>query len=363
MDSNSNDANKPQPSAHEQQQPDSAELQANVTELVPAERQINEELVLAIFNPIEQWATVVTDHAMDNSEQVIRSKMRSVLDFFLFADKPPHLARAADVIEWYQQLRRDGYADSTVYAWVSRVSSFYEWLLKDPARSRHIEFNPVRVARPKAPIPYANARPIEDTQLMDMIQVIQDRAEAGDIVGRRDYALLMFYLLTGMSRAEILRLRWKNIIIKDDELVFYVRVFGGKQRARSIKDTNLREALLDYLAASGRLDSMQPEDPLWIRHDRAAVAAEEEKPLTVQAVDKTMRRYATQAGIDGFHLHRFRHSYARMVQDKLQNVEEVREAMGHETIRATNQLLTQINIERDLVSEYLARRLGISKER
>ena len=313
---------------------------------------------------IEQWAIVVTDSTMNEREQNINAKIRTVSDFFDQVHKEPHLVTSGDVIRWHQRLRDGGMSNGSVYVWVSRLSSFYAWRMRDPAFAEVCRVNPVVQGRPKAPVPYANAKPLNDDDLGKLIQVIHDRAETGDVLGHRDYALLLFYLLTGMSRADILRLRWGDVSFTDDSMIFTLRVHSGHKRTREITDPALREALLSYLTVSGRLDTLSDDEPIWIRHDPAAYAAEtgqqsQAKPMSVQAVDKAMKRYAAQAGIKKFHLHRLRHSYARLIGEALHTVEDVRDALGHQTSRTTLQLLSQINIERDRISPHLARRLGL----
>ena len=47
-----------------------------------------------------------------------------------------------------------GLAPATVYAKISRVSSFYEWAMESPELAQVIPRNPVKLARPKAPKAY-----------------------------------------------------------------------------------------------------------------------------------------------------------------------------------------------------------------
>jgi hypothetical protein len=41
-------------------------------------------------------------------------------------------------------------SENNVYSYLSRVSSFYEWLKKHPELKEHIRNNPVSPVRPKA---------------------------------------------------------------------------------------------------------------------------------------------------------------------------------------------------------------------
>lgn len=59
-----------------------------------------------------------------------------------------------DVAAWRADLEQRGLAPATVYALVSRLSSWYEWAATIPELAEVIHSNPVKLARPKAPKPY-----------------------------------------------------------------------------------------------------------------------------------------------------------------------------------------------------------------
>lgn len=46
-------------------------------------------------------------------------------------------------------------------------------------------------------------------------------------------------------------------------------VKGGEVETRIVRDPSVKESMLEYLRASGRLETIQEEDPIWTRHDRA----------------------------------------------------------------------------------------------
>ena len=75
--------------------------------------------------------------------------------------------------------------------------------------------NPVHLARTKAKKKYETegAQALRDGRVRALLAVIEAEAEAGDIVGKRDYALLLFFFSTGMRRSEVMRLRWGDVKI------------------------------------------------------------------------------------------------------------------------------------------------------
>jgi integrase len=129
--------------------------------------------------------------------------------------------------------------------------------------------------------------------------VVRAKAVAGDVVGKRDYALLLFYLVTGMRRQEVISLRGGDIKI-DEYITLTGKVKGGDYVGREVRDPLLREAILDYLSSCGREGVLKTGVPLWTRHDRAGRPG---AALTSHAFVKNLKRYAREAGVGDVHLH------------------------------------------------------------
>jgi integrase len=80
-----------------------------------------------------------------------------------------------------------------------------------------------------------------------LLAVVKRVADSGSIVGKRDYALLLFYLLTGLRRNEVIVLHDKDPQRKDDKLIIGYKRKGGKFVGREVSDPTLLEALEDYM--------------------------------------------------------------------------------------------------------------------
>ena len=133
-------------------------------------------------------------------------------------------------------------------------------------------------------------------------------------------------------------------------------VKGGDYVAREVADPTVRDALVDYLTASGRLDRMKAESPLWTRHDRAGKPG---SPLTSHAFVKNLKRYAQQAGIDDIHLHQTRHTYARIVAEETGSITETQDALGHKNLATTRVYVQRVAVKKDKMSGKVAARLGL----
>jgi integrase len=81
------------------------------------------------------------------------------------------------------------------------------------------------------------------------VAAIKNRADGGSVVAKRDYALLMFYLVTGMRRSEVINLRGSDLEEREGVLILRGRVKGSDYVEREVRDQSARAALKDYLEA------------------------------------------------------------------------------------------------------------------
>lgn len=325
----------------------------------------------AIENAVRLWADAKTDPDSGRREDLLRDKARALIGdgkhtrtgdpvavgFFTFTGKHPANVTPQDVKAWQAHLEEHGLSASTVYAKTSRLSSFYRWAMGDPDLSQVIPRNPVNLARPKAPKAYQSesTQALTDREARALVDVV--RAEAQEsIVGKRDYALLLFYLATGMRRREVAQLRWGDLRI-NGTIHLAGEVKGGTYREREVDNSAVKAALLDYLEASGRLEEMGNNDPLWTSHDPANVNPE--APLTTHAIAKRFKSYAREAGIGAFHLHQLRHTFARIVSEETGSIIETQDALDHADPGTTRVYVQRIAVKRDKHSRDVTRRLGV----
>jgi integrase/recombinase XerC len=325
--------------------------------LVPLRRNVSPALITAIA----LWADATTDATSARRQDLLRDKKQAVASFFDTVGKHPANVSALDVKEWQATLEASGLKASTVYWKISRVSSFYTWAMEAPELREIIKNNPALLARPKPPKAYQSEGPksLEDEQLRDLIESVRKRAAGGDIIGKRDYAILLFYVLTGMRRQEIISLRGKDIRFKDDSIIIIAKTKGGDYVGKEVRDLHLKEALVTYLEDCNRMHALKTESPLWTRHDRAGRPGEQ---LTSHGFVKNLKQYAMEAGLGHIHLHQTRHTFARMVAEDTGSLSETMEALGHKNISTTRVYVQRIAIKKDKHSEKITARLKRSQE-
>lgn len=320
-----------------------------------------ERVDIALCNAISLWANSTTDQASSRLQDLLRDKQQAVSSFFSFIQKHPAEVIPLDIKSWQKNLE-EHLAPATVYACISRVSSFYRWTMRDQSLGELITSNPVLLARPRAPKAYQteSAKALDDEKLRKLIQIVRAKAGDGDIIGKRDLALLLFYIATGLRRQEVISLRGRDIEFKKDAeteeeyLVIKSKVKGGYYLGREIQDSAVKGALMDYLSSCKRLSVLKTDGPLWTRHDYAGRLG---APLSSHAFVKNLKRYARDAGIEHIHLHQTRHTYARMVAEETCSITETQDALGHRNLATTRVYVQRIAVKRDKHSRKILKRL------
>jgi integrase len=313
---------------------------------------------MALRAAIDLWAASSTHATTRKRDELLVKKRKAVQGFFNDVGKAPGDVSPTDVARWCQRLvKKDGRraAAATIYARVSFLSSFYTWAQRDPTLSQQVQHNPAHLARPRAPRPYQSesAKAWTDDELQRLVRVLQHRASGGDLVGKRDLALLLLYTSTGMRREEVIGLRGKDVHTTADGLVIGGRIKGGRYQAREVRDPEVTDALLDYLRAAHRLHVLKTDAPLWTRHDQPKLAG---APLSSHAFARNLKRYARAAGLDHAHIHQTRHTYARIVAEETGSYLATQEALDHASLATTTVYVQRITVKRDQHSRAVARR-------
>lgn len=312
----------------------------------------------AVLGALQAWAEKTTGSASYRREDLLRDKLSSVRSFFSYSKKHPFMVKPRDCIAWRKHLEKS-YKPNTVYARMSRLSSFFAWLIADPAIGRRLRTNPVSLARPKCPAPYQSesSKSLSDDEMSRLLASVRKEANEGSVTDKRDYALLLLFFLSGLRRSEVISLRGKDIDVLDGKLIIKYRRKGGRYVGRELADSDVITAIEDYLACSGRVNVRDSERPLWTRHDRAGRAG---APLTSHAFVKNIKHHAAAVGLKGFHLHQTRHTFARIFSEDSGSMAETQEALDHANVATTRAYVQRIAIKRDKSSSSIKRRIKSS---
>lgn len=194
------------------------------------------------------------------------------------------------------------------------IKSFLSWA----GSAGLIPESPMMPKRVKASAPAYKALPVNDQR-----KLLRTIEQGGN---RRDYALVLTLIDCGLRVSEACALRWRDVELahgKGDITVW--RGKGGKHRVVPI-GTRLRSTLRDY-----RGDKWDPNGCVF--------PSQRKTPLTRKGVNHLLEEYGYHARVE-VTPHMLRHSCAKDMLDRGNQVTAVQAILGHESVRTTLGYLT-----------------------
>ncbi len=153
--------------------------------------------------------------------------------------------------------------------------------------------------------------------------------------GKRDYAILLTLLTTGLRKAEICGLKIGNIKTYRNQPIVDLIGKGKKFRRIPLHGDTL-VAIKDYLKSTG--NGTDPDHSLF--QTLGKHGPYEERPLTPKAVDCLIKSVSKKALIQKrIHPHVIRHTFATTLLDNGNDLRTVQALMGHSHIRTTERYL------------------------
>jgi integrase/recombinase XerC len=260
------------------------------------------------------------------SPQTRRTYRLALTAFLDFTGKHPRWVQQGDVIGYRRHLEILGRSPATIIQHLACISGYYDLC----ARRGLARNNPAReVERPQVQ-EYSGASWLSGEQTRLFLQ----QPDRGTIKGKRDYAILVTIILTGMRRAELCGLKARHISQRAGETYLSYTGKGGVAVVRSIPE-RCWEAIQDYLIASGR--QLADDSPIFT----ALTRDEQERPLSPEAVRQIVVGYARKAFGDGVRVspHSLRHTAATLLRRSGRGPEEVQNFLRHRRLETTKRYL------------------------
>ena len=125
-------------------------------------------------------------------------------------------------------------------------------------------------------------------------KALLDTIDRSTAIGKRDYALLMLLLRTGIRRAEAVALTIGDLIMDQGYHVAIIRHGKGNKRGLAKLPVEVRQVIDDYLVAAGR-EHVAPEAPLFVSFRKGDHP--QERPLHPNQVERIVKQHAHTVGI------------------------------------------------------------------
>jgi integrase len=293
----------------------------------------------------EQW---LASCSKSHSQNTLGGYKQAIKAFFQYTGGVrPWRVMSSHVIGWQNEMQSRGLKDTTINLRLAALSSLFRFLgtkfpYPDP-RTRKEAFlvgrNPVDSANRARVDPYANA----DALSVDETRALLRKIDGSTVIGLRDFALIHTLIYTGCRVSEILHLKWGDIT-QDGGHVFYAWWGKGGKQGKFELPGGSYQAICGYLKAAGRLDSMTPDQYIFVAHSDAALhlpnvkSVGQNKPLSAASAGRLLRRWAAKAGLDPkrIHPHLLRHTAADLMAEASDgDLEAVQQFLHHSTLAIT----------------------------
>ena len=224
--------------------------------------------------------------AADSSPHTIRTYLTRVGDFLSVVDEPT--AANKRTIANYLMGRRQTCAPKTVQLDYVALRSFYRWMVEEG----DLATSPmVGVPCPKATPP--TVKVLTDAELRKLLAACSGQA----LIDRRDAAMIRLFIDTGMRRAELAGLTLDDVDM--DAMCCFVMGKGRRPRVVPF-GVKTAQALHRYLRVRST-HCCAGEPNFWL--SRTGV-------LSHFGVYRALTERARQAGLEHFHPHVLRHTFA-----------------------------------------------------
>lgn len=152
------------------------------------------------------------------------------------------------------------------------------------------------------------------------------------LLGKRDFAILLLMIETGIRRNELCNLRREDLKVEGKKVWLYVWGKGGKQRKIPIKDLELIKSLQNYWERAGIINN--PGEPMFLTIGKGG--SKKAHSLGHEVVRGIIKKYAKLAKISkNIHPHSLRHSFITLTLRKSGDLVAVQALAGHRSIQST----------------------------
>ena len=269
-------------------------------------------------------------------------------DFLGFTQKPPWEVRVEDIEVYVEALKKRGLSIGTIHKRLTGLAKFYEH-----CQERGIEaecggvFNPVAGASRPRLTQYEKANFLSEEEEAALLEAIRRDPTP---TGKRDYALFLTLLSTGLRAGEVRKLQWGALEVEEGKIRIKLER-GGRVEMAEAREA-VWEAIQVYLEASGRRAEIKPGDYVFAPGKEPLVReaggrAEDwagERPLSKDELHYLLKLYAGWAGLKAKEItcHTLRHTAAMRQAERGEGVEAVQVFLDRKNAGKTKEYLERL---------------------
>lgn len=149
------------------------------------------------------------------------------------------------------------------------------------------------------------------------------------IIGKRNYAIVVILLTTGVRSIEIQRANVEDIVYINGDYVLYIQGKGHDDKDAYVKlSSQVYEIVQDYLISRN-----SDEEALFLTHNNK----HEPKRLSTKIIRSAVKELLISIGYESkaYSVHSLRHTFATTLLDEGVSIYETKEALRHANISTT----------------------------
>ena len=269
-------------------------------------------------------------------------------DFLGYTRKPPWEVRVEDIEAYIQALKKRGLSIGTIHKRLTGLAKFYEHCQEHGIGAIcGGECNPVAGASRPRLTQYERANFLSEEEEAALLEAIRRDPSP---TGKRDYALFLTLLTTGLRAGEVRKLQWGALVVEGGKA--RIRLEGGGRVQLVAVPKAAWEAIQVYLEASGRLAEIKSGDyvfapgkePLVREAGGRAEDWEGKKPLSADEMHYLLKLYAGWAGLKAKEItcHTLRHTAAMRQAERGEAVEAVQAFLDRKSAGKTKEYLERL---------------------
>jgi len=240
----------------------------------------------------------------------------------------------ADLIRGFlEHLSEKDYSPATMARKIATLRSFYKWALRTDLTATN-PMTLIRTPRQSKRLPKAIS--------IEQVERLLSAPSEGDVLGRRDRAMLETLYSTGIRVSELVSLDVDDIDLENGSM----RVKGKGKKERLVPlGAHAVSAVQQYI-------QLAEKDPhflaTWTEGDdvKPLFLNKHAKRLSSRSVRRKLDKYLRQIGLDStISPHTLRHSFATHLLDNGADLRSVQELLGHQSL-STTQIYTHLSTSR-----------------
>jgi site-specific recombinase XerD len=264
----------------------------------------------------------------------------------------------ADMARWMAAMKVRNLAGKSICLALAAVSSFYTYL-----RELYVMIDesgvevPATNANPTIGIQKPLNRPRQEIYYLNReeVQRLLGTIDQTTVIGLRNYALILSYLMMGRRNSEVRKLRWGDFD-HDGDIIYYVWSGKGRTNVRAECPAPVWIAITKFLQSAGRLELINGSDYIFTPVEYSTA-----KPLSMQEVGRILKNYARAAGLDSkrLHVHCLRHTATMLRLEVGESLLDVSNYLGHASIATTQSYIHRLQGHKDKGWSKVAGLIGV----